>query len=218
MEKIMIEDRLSQLQLTSTERVIADYVLSHRYEVANYTIGELADITYSSNASIIRLCKKLGYSGYKSFLIDFIKETEAIKSTMKNVNYDYPFEDGTPNEILRSLGSLYKEASDLMIHSLDVSQIEKGVKLLTSSKRIFMFASGDTLATTNAFVNRLVKLNLFPIIPKDETQYILPNISKEDVVLFVSYGLKSKQYESYYEVLSKRNIPIITIRWNHHGN
>ncbi|MBQ9617813.1 MAG: MurR/RpiR family transcriptional regulator, partial [Oscillibacter sp.] len=54
---------------TDTESKIADYVLEHRCRIRGMSAEALAKVTFSSKASIIRLCRKVGLSGYREFQI-----------------------------------------------------------------------------------------------------------------------------------------------------
>ena len=52
----------------------ANYILSHKRELADLSIRDLAQRTYSSPAGIFRLCQKLGLKGYNEFKLRFISE------------------------------------------------------------------------------------------------------------------------------------------------
>lgn len=54
-------DKLERQQdLTEAERELALYILSHADEVTGMGISELAERSFTSNATIVRLCRKLG--------------------------------------------------------------------------------------------------------------------------------------------------------------
>ncbi|HAS3266838.1 TPA: MurR/RpiR family transcriptional regulator, partial [Vibrio cholerae] len=48
-------------------RVVADYVLENAHEVQYQTITDLAFNTKTSEATVVRLCRDLGYKGYSDF-------------------------------------------------------------------------------------------------------------------------------------------------------
>ncbi|MBU5895378.1 MurR/RpiR family transcriptional regulator, partial [Vibrio cholerae O1] len=47
--------------------VVADYVLENAHEVQYQTITDLANNTKTSEATVVRLCRELGYKGYSDF-------------------------------------------------------------------------------------------------------------------------------------------------------
>ncbi|MDY3250349.1 MAG: MurR/RpiR family transcriptional regulator, partial [Candidatus Choladocola sp.] len=46
------------------ERKVAEYILAYPEKVARITITELAELSGASDATVIRLCKRLGYKGF----------------------------------------------------------------------------------------------------------------------------------------------------------
>ena len=76
---------------SEVETSIADYILQNPEEVCTLGIAELARRTYSSNAAIIRMCRKLGISGYKEFRIAFAADLEKERREKVDVDVNYPF-------------------------------------------------------------------------------------------------------------------------------
>ena len=54
-------------RFSPAEQNMINYILSHKREMAELSIRELAEKTYSSPAGIFRLCQKLGLKGYNEF-------------------------------------------------------------------------------------------------------------------------------------------------------
>ena len=66
--------RGSYAHMTRMEKRIADYVSAHVSTVMEQTISELAAAVGSSEITISRFCKKLGFSGLQSFKIALAAE------------------------------------------------------------------------------------------------------------------------------------------------
>ena len=58
-------------RFSPAEQNMINYILSHKREMAELSIRELAEKTYSSPAGIFRLCQKLGLKGYNEFQLRF---------------------------------------------------------------------------------------------------------------------------------------------------
>ncbi|MER2132135.1 MAG: RpiR family transcriptional regulator, partial [Carnobacterium inhibens] len=56
-----------QTNFTNTEMRIADYIIQNITTIPTIYIEDLAKLTYTSHSTIIRLCKKIGYDGFRSF-------------------------------------------------------------------------------------------------------------------------------------------------------
>ena len=60
-----------ELGFSNSEKEIAKYILNHGEEVLTMSVKELAKKTYTSPATIVRLCKKIGLEGYNDFKIKY---------------------------------------------------------------------------------------------------------------------------------------------------
>ena len=78
-------------QFTDIEEFIAEYILAHREEIYGWNLASLAKATCSSNATIVRMCRKLGFKGYKDFHIAFVVELEKQRREKREVDFDRPF-------------------------------------------------------------------------------------------------------------------------------
>lgn len=72
-----------QKGFSSVEREIANYILSHSNQIINTSIRDIARETFYSPSTIIRLCKKIGMSGYLEFRISFNSEINSKTDTYK---------------------------------------------------------------------------------------------------------------------------------------
>ena len=68
-----------ELNFTNSEKEIAHYLLSHGEDVLKLTVSQLSQKTYTSPATIVRLCQKLGLEGYNDFKIDDRLEIYELK-------------------------------------------------------------------------------------------------------------------------------------------
>lgn len=50
--------------LSQSERFIAEYIITHPNNIMEMTMDELAQATFTSRSSVLRLCKKNGYKGF----------------------------------------------------------------------------------------------------------------------------------------------------------
>ena len=65
---MLIVDKLAlQEGLSEGEKTLARYILAHGMEIAKYSTRSLAEVTYTSPPTVLRLCKKLGFTGFDDF-------------------------------------------------------------------------------------------------------------------------------------------------------
>lgn len=66
-----IDNLKAAVGFSDTEKEIANYILQRGYEIEKMSINELAAAAYTSPATIVRFCKKVGVKGYLEFRIKF---------------------------------------------------------------------------------------------------------------------------------------------------
>ena len=118
------------------------------------------------------------------------------------------------NALLKIIKSDNKEFIQNYINKT-TENLEMIAKTIIKAKRIFIFAYGDTGLTVEGFINKLTKLNYFPILATKnrEDGYLIQNISKEDCVLFMTYS-GNKDFNQYSYLIKKRGCPILSITSN----
>ena len=87
---MLIMEQLRDIEkFSDLEQRVADEILKDPKATLNLTIEDLAKKAYTSTATIVRLCKKLGMSGYGEFKIKlateintFVLQTERIMQEM----------------------------------------------------------------------------------------------------------------------------------------
>ena len=72
-----------ELDFSSSEKTIAKYILDNGEDILNLSVKELAKQTYTSPATIVRLCRKLGLNGYGDFKIKYSAELQFDKKNKK---------------------------------------------------------------------------------------------------------------------------------------
>ena len=59
--------RESRDSMSATEQAVSDYLLSHQGEAMELSIYQLAEKTFASPSTVIRMCQRIGFAGYKEF-------------------------------------------------------------------------------------------------------------------------------------------------------
>lgn len=62
-------------KLTTSEQKIADYILSDSEEFLKSNAQMIGDLTQTSGATVIRFCKKIGFSGLEQLKVEIAKSS-----------------------------------------------------------------------------------------------------------------------------------------------
>lgn len=219
---MLIEDKLiRQDTFTTTEKRIADY-LQANFEAAVYmTIEELAKATYTSHSAIIRLCKKLGFTGFKEFRLELGREVHQLLAQFdQTIDANFPFseqDDGAT--IAKKMAELSIQAVKKTQLQIEDQPLDTIAEKLTQAQRIFVFAKGDSQITARKFQNKLVKLNKFLILAEEysDSSWNAANLTKEDCAVFISYSGRIHHYEKIMSYLKYVGTPTLLLTGNEHS-
>ena len=196
----------NQIDFTTSEKVVISYLENHLNEIDGLTITDLAKKSLTSNATIIRLSHKLGYDGFKDLKVNIIKNIETNRFTNNQVDFSFPF----------SPIDLYLNGLTLLRNKIKMSDIKKVANLILTSKNTFIFANGDTGITSKSFINKVNKLNVYPILATEngEENNITTRMNEHDLAIFISYDKYASQYNEEIEILKKKHVNFIIITAN----
>lgn len=210
----LLDNLKEEKQFTIAERQVVAFINENLEIISAMTIGEVASKTNSSNASIIRICHKLGCHGFKEFKYQLVKSIESNKYIKQSVDFTTPFNNNeTTFEIMNTVSSLYKESIDITHASLDPLKMEEIVDTIRNSKRLFIYAIGDTNMTVKNFINKLIKINYYPVLATDNHEELATskNVQKEDCVMFVTYRADSLQLLDCMKIIKRSGCKSIVI-------
>ena len=83
------------------ERKVADFISSNPYEVVELNVSDLADKSGASDATVIRLCKRLGYKGFYQMKLARSQLQQSTRKRAKALSYCQPIKGGGVKVLLR---------------------------------------------------------------------------------------------------------------------
>ena len=96
--------------LSSNEKVVAKYLISHKLEINKISINDIAKTTYTSPSTTVRLAKKLGYDGWKELKREIVDELKYINDHYQNIDPNFPFhKEDNETIISKNIGNLQTE-------------------------------------------------------------------------------------------------------------
>ena len=146
---------------TDTERQLAAYILTHADEVVRMRLATLARESHTSNATIVRLCRKVGSAGYSEFRVDLSQDMERRRNNISHIDVNAPIleNQGAP-VIMSSIAALTREAVDDCYAFVPHEAIEHAAELVAGAHHVITYAIGDTFLTTEAFANLAAKIGV----------------------------------------------------------
>lgn len=142
--------------LTTSQRVVADYVLAHRFEAATLAIDALARRCQVSVASANRFVRALGYASYASFREHWqaeLKPQDSAGSFAKILNQQR--DPAAAPELVRDALRSGSQALQRTATDLDGQQVQQLVTALMAASRVAVFGAEVSAYLAGYFVNYL---------------------------------------------------------------
>ncbi len=193
--------------LSSVELRIYNYAVTNASEVTYMSIQELAGKTYSSTASILRLCKKLGCSGFSEFKFK-LKQSLADTGKRESVNFR--------SDVRETLEMLYSQST-----TESFNKAIRKAALLLASKSLVVFAgqgSSDLAASYAARYFSYVMPFSFRIEDIDDyqtgTMFVSEDMYKEVCIIALSISGNTRDVLRYVKSVNLARCSLIAITAN----
>lgn len=203
-----------ELGFSDSEKEIGKYILNHGDEVLKLSIKELAKVTYTSPATIVRLCKKIGLEGYNDFKIKYSAELQHDYSNQRHIDVNFPFQKTDSHQVIcNNIASLVQESIYDSIQLMDYNQLDKIVDLVYKCKEIDMYGSGNSVLAAMSFEHKMMRIQRNVNIKSlhGEQVFMSYNSTPDRVAIIVSYSGESSDLIQIAEVLKEKKTPIIII-------
>lgn len=139
----MIIDKLERMEdFTSQEKEVAKYILEDPSLIKDLSTEELAKATFTSQATVVRLCKKLETKGYNDFKLKL--STEYLEAArVREALKDEPItKESTYEDIIDVIPKMYDSAitnTKLMLNSNVINRVTNRLK---EARKIDLYGYG----------------------------------------------------------------------------
>ena len=196
----------------NAERIVAEHFLADPNMILEYNIRELASRIYVSPSTIVRLCKHLGFDGYREFRQAVIYELALYQSSNKKEGTDIEPGDKVESIIEKVT---YKNITSLeeTLNLLDGEKFQKCVQLISSCRNLLLFGIGASLCVAKDAYLKFVRVNKPCYVNEDwHSQLILAqNTTPEDLGIIISYSGETVEMVKCLEQLKANGTPSIAI-------
>lgn len=192
MESSPLLMKLSALRsgMTTSERKITDTILKAPREVIHLSITGIAQQANVSDATVVRLCKRLGMQGYQELKLTMAQEL--VTSTDRI--YEDVQEDDTTDIVLDKVFLATKRALEYTLSVIDRRQFEGAVEAIAKAGKVFIFGCGNSAAVAMDLQHKLMRLQINAMAYVDAHMQCISSIQLRtgDVCVAVSHSGSSR--------------------------
>ena len=207
--------RGSYAHMTRTEKRIADYVAAHMSDVMEQTISEFAAAVGSSEITISRFCKKLGFSGLQSFKIALAAE---LYTQTETVYQDIDAADTSEKVVQKVFRNIADGLQDTL-KLLDYAAIERAVDIIRAAQRIVVYGFGNSATVCRDIETRFLRFGMIVQAYSDAHQQATSAslLTTKDVVIAVSHTGATLELLDSVRTAREAGAPVIVITSHAHS-
>ncbi len=171
--------------LTKSEQRIASYIMENAARIMEQTIPELAGNTKSSEITISRFCKKLGFSGLQALKIALAAEL----SNAGEMEFREIGDKDTEEQVAAKVFQNIMDGLQDTLKILDFQQVAKAVQVLQKARRVAVYGYGNSATVCQDIETRFMRFGMVIQAYADMSQQLTSAslLTKEDVVIAVSH-------------------------------
>ena len=190
-------ERARGLPLTETEAAILGWLQENAPAAAHMSLSELCGRLYTSSATVVRFCQKLGLSGYNDFKYQLRDELRRSRAPAFS-----------PDSYIERSMARFKDT----VAALDLRQLEEIAELLTSGRPLYIY--GTNLSALPARYLQIVLNSLdYPsiLIEWHELLNGLVRSMREEAILLVLSARGRADYLPSFQAARERGLTTVLL-------
>lgn len=204
-----IEETFHTLPLK--EKAIAELILKSQEAVVDMSIDEISTACGCSASAIVRLAKRLGYSGYKE-LIRVLSAEVTIANYHEFEYKEIQIGDAEQDIFANTcLGSVKTIENTMTVMSSD--EFKKAVDLLCAAKRIDFYGVGSAGLVARDSMSKFIRINKYAVSSSDshDQLFSIVGLTPDDVAVLISYSGETLDILDLARHLKAMSVPIISL-------
>ena len=194
--------------LPRSEKDVATYLIDHFQSIGDMTLNIISMETKSSKATVTRLCKRIGYSGF----ID-------LRNSARHVSGSAPIADVPSGSALSQIQELMESViaknystmqNTLALFSRDY---EDAARSIANARCVLMFGNGDAIIPCELLRIKLMKIGKACSVYNDQDlqMFCATTAQPGDVVLAVSHTGRSRSVVESMRIAHERGVKTIAV-------
>ncbi|WP_352400683.1 MurR/RpiR family transcriptional regulator [Anaerotignum sp.] len=195
--------KLNMDSLSSSEKKVATFLLENIDRIHSLNVVLIAKESHTSEATVVRMSKKLGYKGFYQLKVMLIHSMDKALQPPTDAQ-------------LSNIGDFFQATAQNMLHIgnvLDEKSFWSCVDLIASANTVHIIASGNTIPSVLEFCFRLGRIGVATTNSiSDELELANINLARYgDIVIGVSHSGGSKNVVRAFELARKKGVSTIAV-------
>jgi RpiR family transcriptional regulator, carbohydrate utilization regulator len=172
-------------KLRDSEKKIIEFIEQNKEEIIHLSITEVAERSETSESSVVRLCKRLGYKGFQDLKINLAREVIAPEKQINEI-----IEKG--DDVVTIKKKVFQSNIQALYDSIEVcndDEIRKAVEAISNARLIEFYGTGGSGTVALDAHHKLLKLGIKSFAYNDTVLQAMSAcvLSDQDVVIGISH-------------------------------
>lgn len=207
-------EKLKQTSFSPTEKKVVDFILENGILIKDMTIREITQKNFSSPAILIKISKKMGFSGWNELKKAFLKDCQYLDSHFDNIDANVPFKrnDGITT-ISNKIATLYQTTIKDSLTLLGHDALDRAIKLIDDCAEIKIFGNNINLLISQDFSHKMNRIKYHTSISSIDGEQLFDacNCREDTCAVVISYSGETQRVLEILPILKRRKIPIIAL-------
>lgn len=209
------------LSCESAIRRTAIWIADHQEQAAGMSISDVAAATGVSETTVFRLCRVLGFDGYRSLRLA-LAESRGLARGARLAGPALPVSnasDAVFAQIARSIVEADAEALFDTLHLTDPAMLEQATEQLLEARHIFLLGFGSSFPVATDAYQRFLRLGLVASAHSDPhvLAALASNPPAESLFFAITYSGQTRDIVETLETAGRRSCTRIVLTSNPRG-
>ena len=188
----LINNRYNTLR--KSEKGVAEFVQEHMEEVVVLSLSGLARKCSTSDATVLRFCRSLGYMGFSDFKVSLVPEL--LRSSKKT--YLQAGEKGSSDTVKEMLQRNLQQQMESTLQNCDDVMLGTIASHITRANKILIVGLGGSAGVAHIFCDSLGSLGIYSNFLRDRSiiQNVVSTLNSADVVIGISHSGETEEVVS----------------------
>lgn len=207
MSKTVLNIKIQYDTFSKGEKKIADFLMQNPNHILPLYITELAEKCGTSEATIVRFAKRLGYDGYQQLKIAIAQEQDSHPIN-ENITHDDSAYDIFGKVCEDVYCSLEKTKA-----ALDATALQRCCDWILEAKAVLIFGLGNSASVANDMAHKLFRLGLNAHAYTDNHMQAIASAHTDEtfVVVGISHSGQSKDIVQAMQIAKSNGATTVAV-------
>lgn len=197
---------------SSSESEIIIYLFKQRENIKDKTIKQISKETYTHPSTLIRIAKKLGYSGWVELKNSFLGEIEYLNSHFSSIDANYPFDDrDSIMTVANKMALLNQTTISDTLSLLNHDDLQRATNMLDEAAHIKVFSMYHNLLICHDFKSKMNRIGKHVSLCTVDPHFEAVNSNTETCAIVISYSGESEDIVGLLPFLKRKKVPVIAL-------